>query len=157
MSTSTQSRPQHTKYNSLIEYNDSLKQNERTSGYFGDSPEAVAKREAYLKKYYEAVFTGNTDSIDMFQLDAVKLNMTPEVAQRVYNEAIKSAQKTAKDNSKTFRIYNGTNIENTVLQDLRNYKNFRSSAENLTYNITERTKYDKSYYIFITIKIFYDV
>jgi hypothetical protein len=89
MSTATtpEQRPAHTARNSLFEYNESLKRNARTSGYFGNTPEAAAKREDFLKKYYEALFSGNTDGIDMFQLDAVKLNMTPEMAQKIYNEA----------------------------------------------------------------------
>lgn len=132
-------RPQKNELNSLIEYNDSLKNNARTSGYFGDSPEAKAKREAYLKKYYEAVFSGNTDNIDMFQLDAIKLNMTPEEAQKIFNSALQSARKNVQLSKNNYRIYNGNKLENSVLQDARNFKNFRSSIESLNYITNERT------------------
>ena len=139
MSTTPPERPPLTQRNDIIAYNDRLKNHARTSGYFGDSPEAASKREEYLKKYYEAVFNGNTDNIDMFELDAVKLNMSPQVAQKIYAEAVAAFQKNSQANSKIYRIYNGQNVENTVLVDLRNYKNFRSSADSLNYVFNQRT------------------
>ena len=65
--------------------------------------------------------------------------MSPQVAQKIYAEAVAAFQKNSQANSKIYRIYNGQNVENTVLVDLRNYKNFRSSADSLNYVFNQRT------------------
>lgn len=145
---SVQQRP--TTSNNLVNYNQSLKRNAKTAGYFGNSESATKKREQFLTKYYEAVFNGNADSIDKFELDAVRLNMSQEAATKIYKDTLTKFQNNTKAKSKSYRVFNGAKVENTVLYDLRNYNNFRSSIESTNYS-NERTKSSKSDNIFISV------
>lgn len=156
MSNSTQARPKAKASNNLVAYNQSLKRNAKTAGYFGNSEAAQKKREQFLTKYYEAAFSGKADSMDLFELDAVRLNMSQETATKIYKEVLTKLQQNTKAASKQFRIFNGANVENQLLYDLRNYNNFRSSVDAMNYT-DERTKSDKSYNIFISCEVIYDV
>lgn len=157
MSTGKTARPPTTSKNHIVAYNQQLKHHAKTSGYFGDSPEAKKARTQFLTQYYEAVLNGTADKIDMFQLDAVRLNMTKEEAQKLYNEVFNKFKENAKVSRKSYRIFNTKNIQSNNIRDLRNFKNFRGSTDNLNYLYSERIINTKSLGIFISIFVIYDV
>lgn len=106
---SANSRPpqqqQLTWSNDIVKYSEQLKQ--KYGQYFGDSPEAKDARSKYLTEYYEALISGDTSKIDMFAIDAIKLNISEEDANALFEKVIENAQKNGNFSRNRFRLYNG--------------------------------------------------